>query len=41
MKIKDEELLNFLYYLADKAEDCYKDEVYKAIHEFMEEHHNS
>lgn len=30
-----EKLENFLYYLQDKVEDCYKEETRKAIEEFL------
>lgn len=32
-----EELENFLEYLEDKAEDCYKKEVKEAIKEFIKD----
>lgn len=33
-----EELENFLYYMLDKVQDVYKDEVKTAIERFLQEH---
>ena len=36
--IDKEELQNFLAYVEDKVEDCYYNEVHKAIEEFLNDH---
>ena len=38
MYIDREELENFLNYLQDKVQDCYKRETAEAIKDFMKEH---
>lgn len=35
VKVDKKELENFLYYLEDKAENCYKKEVHQAIKDFL------
>lgn len=38
MYIDKQELENFLEYLNDKVQDCYKKETTEAIKDFLEEH---
>ncbi len=35
--MENKELENFLYYLQDKVQDCYKEETKVAIENFLEE----
>lgn len=35
VKVEKKELENFLYYLEDKTENCYKKEVQQAIKDFL------
>lgn len=37
VKVDIEDLENFLNYLQDKVEDCYKKETQKAIKEYLKE----
>ena len=37
VKINKEELNNFLDYILDKVEDCYKEEVKQSIERFQKE----
>lgn len=37
LKMTKEELINFIYYLEDKVEECYKVEVRKAVERVVKE----
>lgn len=37
VKINKEELNNFLDYILDKIEDCYKEEVKQSVERFLKE----